>query len=547
MHKLYNWVKSEWGALILIVVLGAVLRFVFLDKYPPSLNWDEVSHGYNAFSILKTGNDEWGNKLPLIFQAYGDYKLPLYIYLSTPFVAIFGLNSISIRLLSFLAGSLLPIIIFLVIKKVIPKHPHVAIIASLVSAFSPSTIFLSRIALEANLFVLIFFISTYFLIDKKYGLSSFFYALSIFTYNSSRVILPFYLILLFFLIVKNNYQFKTNWYKFLFLFITLIIFIFQSFQNIGQARYKWVTLLDQGAVNQINELRMRYPRFLVNKVTYFTYNATKNYISHLNPNYLFIKGGSHYQFNLPNFYLVSPFFIPFLIIGLYNFFVSIRKKSFYSFMIVLFCLLVAPIPSAITRDAPHILRSIVLIPTAIIMISFAFINLKRWKLYLSLIFTVLILIISQIQFWKQYINYSKEYSSLWQYGYKEVVDFVKINYDNYDKIIVTKKYGEPHEYFLYYLKYDPTEYLKDTNRIAFNQSNWYWVDRFDKFNFVNDWQIPKSSSEFVLESKKTVDCSLPYVHCLLITSPNNYPNGWERVDAVDFLDGKPAFEMYENY
>jgi len=32
------------------------------------LNWDEVSHGYNAYSILKTGKDEWGKTFPLIFH-----------------------------------------------------------------------------------------------------------------------------------------------------------------------------------------------------------------------------------------------------------------------------------------------------------------------------------------------------------------------------------------------------------------------------------------------------------------------------------------------
>ena len=68
--------------LLLVLLLASVLRFSVISKVPPSLNWDEVSHGYNAYSILKTGKDEWGVLLPTIFRAYGDYKLPVYIYIT---------------------------------------------------------------------------------------------------------------------------------------------------------------------------------------------------------------------------------------------------------------------------------------------------------------------------------------------------------------------------------------------------------------------------------------------------------------------------------
>ncbi|PIV02180.1 glycosyl transferase, partial [Candidatus Shapirobacteria bacterium CG03_land_8_20_14_0_80_40_19] len=59
--------------LILIILLSLFLRIYCLQEVPPSLNWDEISHGYNAYSILKTGKDEWGKTFPLIFQAYGDF------------------------------------------------------------------------------------------------------------------------------------------------------------------------------------------------------------------------------------------------------------------------------------------------------------------------------------------------------------------------------------------------------------------------------------------------------------------------------------------
>ena len=140
-----------------------------------------------------------------------------------------------------------------------------------------------------------------------------------------------------------------------------------------------------------------------------------------------------------------------------------------------------------------------------------------------------------------FTEYRKNFSWSWQYGYKEIVNYAKDNYQKYDKIVITKKYGEPHEYFLFFMKWDPAKYVADKNAIKFFQSNWYWVDRFDKFYFANDWQV----KELKLESGGKIDCFR--VRCLLITSPGNYPGGWKKLKTVDFLDGKPAFEIYENH
>ena len=87
-----------------IVFLGFVLRFYALDKIPASLNPDEASLGYTAFSLLTTGADEHGKFLPLALKSFGDWKLPGYPYFSIIPVLIFGLNSFSTRFVSAIAG-----------------------------------------------------------------------------------------------------------------------------------------------------------------------------------------------------------------------------------------------------------------------------------------------------------------------------------------------------------------------------------------------------------------------------------------------------------
>jgi len=78
--------------IIIIFLVSLFFRFYHITKVPISLNWDETAFGYNAFSILETGRDEYGTKLPLEFKSVGDYKCPLFVYLSVPVIKYFGLN-----------------------------------------------------------------------------------------------------------------------------------------------------------------------------------------------------------------------------------------------------------------------------------------------------------------------------------------------------------------------------------------------------------------------------------------------------------------------
>ncbi len=512
--------------LLIIIIFSFVLRFVDINYFPSSLNWDEISHGYNAYSILKTGNDEWGIKFPLIFRAFGDYKLPLYIYLTVPSVMLFGLNTFSVRLISILAGTLLPLFIYFIVKQIFPKKTAIPLFAASIVAFSPGFIFLSRIALEANLFLCLFSVCIYLLLIRKYPSSSFFYALCLLTYNSSRVILPFYLILLISIFIKHKYNFFRNWFKFLPILIVLVITIFQTLNTSGQARYQWVSILDSGSINKINELRQIYPRILINKATFFGFTVIKNYLSHFNPKFIFYQGGSNYQFSLPNFYIISPLFLPLFVIGILVLFKNIKINKF---KLLLYWLLISPLPSSITRDAPHVLRSITFLPIVVIIIILGIDSVFSRYIKISSLFIYSVLIIGLFMFWPKYKTYTIQYSSSWQFGYKEAISYIKNNYSNYDKIIITKKYGEPHEFILFYWPWDPVKYQNDSRLKWDFHANWYWVNGFDKFTFVNDWEISKLEL-----SKKS----------LLITSPNNYPqNNGKLIDSVSFLNKEKAFDI----
>ena len=91
-EKIGKLMKKIHHLFLLILVIASILRLYQLGHVPVSLDWDEVSLGYNAYSILKTGKDEFGQQLPLILRSFDDYKPALYAYLLIPFIFIFGLS-----------------------------------------------------------------------------------------------------------------------------------------------------------------------------------------------------------------------------------------------------------------------------------------------------------------------------------------------------------------------------------------------------------------------------------------------------------------------
>ena len=107
--------------LSLIPLLGLFVRFYRLGEIPAGLYLDEAAQGYNAYSILRTGRDEFGKFLPIVFRSFADFKTPIYIYLIVPLIPIFGLTSFTVRFPSFFFSVLTLPLIFLIIRQLSPK------------------------------------------------------------------------------------------------------------------------------------------------------------------------------------------------------------------------------------------------------------------------------------------------------------------------------------------------------------------------------------------------------------------------------------------
>ena len=131
------------AALVAIIALGIAVRIVNITENPPGFFTDEAAIGYNAYTILTSGKDEYGESWPLLFRSFGDYKLPVFVYSVVPFVAIFGLTELAVRLAGATYGTLAIFTTFL-LGSILFRRRSIGLAAALFLAITPWHIHYSR-------------------------------------------------------------------------------------------------------------------------------------------------------------------------------------------------------------------------------------------------------------------------------------------------------------------------------------------------------------------------------------------------------------------
>ena len=189
--------------LILILLLASVLRLWKLSSVPVSLFGDEVDLGYQAYSVLKTGKDYYGNFMPIHFHSLAEWRTPLYLYSAVPTVAIFGVSPLGVRLPAAIFGILTVWLIYLLFKE-ITKNESLGLISAFLLAISPWHIQYSRAGFEVTQLILFLLLGLFFFYKsltrgKFLWLSVLFFTLTPWVYSTAKVFTP--LIMLFLLIM----------------------------------------------------------------------------------------------------------------------------------------------------------------------------------------------------------------------------------------------------------------------------------------------------------------------------------------------------------
>jgi len=538
--------------LLLVLLVAAILRLYALDKLPPSLYWEEVALGYDAFSILRTGKDHHGHILPLVaFKSFGDWKPSGYFYSLVPFVAVFGLSSWAVRLPSALAGVMTVLGVWMLAKLWLESWQQklsdvdralwswLPIVTAAVTAVSPWMILFSRAGLEVNL-------ATSFLVwGVVFGIMATTWSrllwvgwitatvlliFSMYTYHSCRILAP----LLGLGLVINWVQRTTfsQWFKtykrlVLSLLGLCIILLLPFIVVIGQPqlsqRFNETSIFNDLSLIQESNQRVaassfpRIAKVFYHRYVLFSRQIMENYLSHFNLDFLFISGDTNARHSIQ--YMGQLYHIEalFLFIGIYFWF----KRSSPISLLLFFWLLMGILPAALTTAVPHALRILPVVPVIMILIgvgiigclqlcltaissvrsSFGYTFSKRTHMGGVVLFILLLYGIEVGMFWRYYTRiYPRLTTQDWQYGYAQLVPELQrlsLEYPNLP-FFVSREIGRPAMYYWFYTQTDPRQVQALTNNAPFDQGE---ALTFNQFYFIRGFEdVPTSPALVALSA-----------------------------------------------
>lgn len=532
--------------LVAILLLAALLRLWGLADYPAGFNADEAAIGYNANSLLQTGRDEEGHAWPVNFQSFDDWKPGGYFYLVLPFVKLLGLSETAVRLPSALLGILAVWLIYLLAFELL-KDKRAGLASALLLAISPWHLQFSRGGWESNAATTFLLLGTYLFLKsfsnpRLYFFSLLSYLASTYTYQSTRIIAPLLLLgLLFYYRKKILDSLKPFIVAASFIFLLSLPLIFSLFSSQATSRFSGVGLFaDTGPVWRINELRSEHggntplPRLVHNKIVGYTLKFSENYLSHFEGNFLFLSGDVIERSRVPETGQMNLIDSIFVLAGIY----FLVKRKIGDKFVIFYWLAIAPLAAALTFQVPHALRSLNMVIPMILIASVGMVNIVKiiWsqrkfvKIPLLAVMPLLILWSFGRYLHEYYTHYPQTYPSSWEYGFRELTDFVKPRTTQYNKIYITNAYDQPYILFLFYLNYPPDRFQREVVLEPRDQFGFSTVSKFSNFYFEGiQWDN--------LGTERNI---------LVCGTDKEIPQSVEIVKAVYFPDGKPAFLCAEH-
>lgn len=539
--------KKNYLILLFIIVVAAFLRFYQLGTNPPSLTWDEASWGYNAYSLGVDGRDEFGRFLPIDYlESFGDFKPPAYAYLDIIPIKFLGLNPFAVRFPSAFLGVLTVLLTYFLVGRIFWQSKSkdlYALLSSLFLAISPWHVMLSRAAFEANVTTFLTVLGIWFFLigiqNKKWFLllSAVSFALSIYTFNTARIVAPLLVLSLAVGFRKELFMRKKQVILAIILGILLLLptarFLLSAKASL---RFREVNIFsDIGVIENTNQEIANDSNAFWSKIIHnrrFTYASLylRHYFDNLSSSFLFIKGDGNPKFSTQAVGQMYLWDLPFFIAGV---FILFRKKEGYWWVIPLW-LILGIIPAGTARETPHALRTEITLPTfqiitAMGVATFLFwiknMDLKQYFRFSISAFIFIILLINFLYFYHDYnAHYAREFSREWQYGYEDSIRYVSKAYGNYNLIEVTSELGRPYIYYLFFTKTNPNNFRK-TAKIHHDAFGFVNVLGYDKFRFMNN-----------LDNKKG--------RILYINSSHNIPKKARVLKTFYLLNGESILTAY---
>lgn len=532
--------------LVLIVAVGFLLRIFGLSTHPAGFTPDEASFGYDAYSLIHTGRDQWGHSWPLVLESFGDSKMPLYAYLAIPSVAIFGLNEFAVRFPNALLSSLAIVVVYFLVVEVFRKshttrYLLLATTASFLLAVSPWHIPMSRGAFEANLATFLLPLSLLFYFKSRthsrfLPLAALIAGLNMFSYHSARFVTPLIFAFLLAFDFKKNKK-DRNFYIAGAIAVVAVLLVGITYLQGAGSRVVSSGIFSLGTTDQ------RYlavqtgssdmlARIFYNRPIYIASTFLKNYLSYFSAGFLFVNGAAEFTYGM-----VAGKALLYLgeALLLVSFFVMLIKKGFKDHKWLIIWVLLAPVPAALTIGPGSAAnRAVIMLPALQIMAAFGAVYIKEMKLT-KLVFASIA--ISFVFFLHSYLflQPAKGAASM-IFGAKQVFEYSDSISGQYSQIIVSKKLSEPHIFAAFYTKIDPLTFQQASKNWDYKNKSLGWVDQLDEYK-LNKYVF--KSIDYKIDSKN-------YPNSIFIGFPEDFPESISPINVINYPNGSAAYYVVDN-
>ena len=443
--------KSVAVFLAVIFLVALTCRIYKLGIHPIGFFCDEVATGYNAYKIITTGRDEYGQQLPILFRSFGNYRPGLPMYLTAPLVGLFGLNEFSTRLPAAVIGALTVLAVFK-LGKTLFNSALIGLLSALFLAISPWHIQFSRYA-EGHICLVFFLCLSLWLFflslqkTKLLPISFFFFAISFYTYFPAYFLIPLMMLTITIIYFKRLWAIKKMFLLSIVIFAAALLpLAWQLIHGEALARFKQVSSANQGKTRQA-----------IAKQMLITYK------DHFSLDFLFFKGDIDYpthfitRFSVRGMGQLYLFQLPLILVGILAIF-----KNKQACALMLGWLLIYPLGSTAAPFAdgggPFATRSIIgVVPWQILSALgaagiFNIIKGKKVKIILTIISSFIIIFSFGKyinRYFIQYPLYSSDFWG-WQYGPRKIIQYFFKVENNYDELIMSYHFNAPEVFLDFY-------------------------------------------------------------------------------------------------
>lgn len=489
-------------------MMALILRLNKLSILPVGFHVDEVKIGWNAYSLLKTGHDDWGHAFPVHYNTFGDFRPAGFIYAAVPSIAIFGLTEFAVRFPPAIFGSISVLVLFYLAKAITHKT-NISLLSSFLMGISPWNIAMSRSSSEAVISLTLTMIGlTFFIVSiknhKTYQLilSGIFLSFSYFFYHTFRLLTPPVIAVIWMVeLWPKNIKKILNPHFMILILLSLLTLGFILNPN-ARGRFSQVSIFnDQGVQYELQKLpfeegnnHVLTARIFHNKLVIYSIRYLTEYFRYFSSDYLVGSWGAK-----PLRYVTvntGPLLYLEFIVVIFGLVALVKTKT--SPLLFLFLVLAPAIAALTTEDTPNLSRSLFMNPLLCIIGGFGSTYLfKIMPGYKKII--IFLLFLNFVYFWHMYSvhNSGREVITMNRNsGVKELINQVFDFQKKYSAVYLTNIPDSLYPWYAFYSRTDPEKF----NSAAKNRDQGAWKYQnvvFSEFKCPSN-NLPLNSADLVL-------------------------------------------------